>query len=42
MCQTFFDVRMFGAVMSTGTALCGRVQGPLQVTFSRSVSPVLA
>jgi CRISPR-associated protein Csd2 len=42
MCQTFFDVRMFGAVMSTGTALCGRVQGPLQITFSRSVSPVLA
>jgi CRISPR-associated protein Csd2 len=42
MCQTFFDVRMFGAVMSTGTALCGRVQGPLQITFSRSVDPVLS
>ena len=42
MCRTFFDVRMFGAVMSTGNALCGRVQGPLQITFSRSVSPVLA
>lgn len=42
MCRTFFDVRMFGAVMSTGTALCGRVQGPLQITFSRSVSPVLS
>jgi CRISPR-associated protein Csd2 len=41
MCKTFFDVRMFGAVMSTGTALCGRVQGPLQVTFSRSIDPVL-
>jgi CRISPR-associated protein Csd2 len=41
MCQAFFDVRMFGAVMSTGTALCGRVQGPLQITFSRSMSPVL-
>lgn len=42
MCETFYDVRMFGAVMSTGTALCGRVQGPLQVSFSRSVSPVLS
>ncbi|MFI7694243.1 type I-C CRISPR-associated protein Cas7/Csd2 [Nonomuraea sp. NPDC049655] len=41
MCQTFFDVRMFGAVMSTGTKPCGRVQGPLQLTFSRSVDPVL-
>lgn len=42
MCQTFFDVRMFGAVMTTGKALCGRVQGPVQLTFSRSVEPVLA
>jgi CRISPR-associated protein Csd2 len=42
MCKTFFDVRMFGAVMSTGDALCGRVQGPLQITFSRSVDPVLS
>jgi CRISPR-associated protein Csd2 len=42
MCQTFYDVRMFGAVMATGTALCGRVRGPLQLSFSRSVSPVLS
>jgi CRISPR-associated protein Csd2 len=42
MCQTFYDVRMFGAVMSTGTSPCGRVQGPLQVSFSRSVDPVLS
>jgi CRISPR-associated protein Csd2 len=42
MCATFFDIRMFGAVMSTGTALCGRVQGPLQITFSRSVDRVLS
>jgi CRISPR-associated protein Csd2 len=42
MCKTFFDVRMFGAVMSTGNALCGRVQGPVQLTFSRSVSPVFS
>lgn len=42
MCQTFFDVRMFGAVMTTGNALCGRVQGPIQLTFSRSVDQVLS
>jgi CRISPR-associated protein Csd2 len=42
MCQTFYDVRMFGAVMTTGKALCGRVQGPVQISFSRSVGPVLA
>ena len=42
MCETFYDVRMFGAVMATGTALCGRVQGPLQLTFSRSIDRVLA
>ncbi|MGW4421442.1 type I-C CRISPR-associated protein Cas7/Csd2 [Streptosporangium sp. NPDC004631] len=41
MCQTFYDVRMFGAVMSTGTKPCGRVQGPLQLTFSRSIHSVL-
>ena len=42
MCETFYDVRMFGAVMSTGNAPCGRVQGPLQISFSRSVGPVLS
>src|SRR6266508_478894 len=42
MCQTFFDVRMFGAVMSTGQALCGRVQGPVQLSFARSAGPVVA
>jgi CRISPR-associated protein Csd2 len=42
MCRTFFDVRMFGAVMTTGKALCGRVQGPVQLTFARSVDPVLS
>jgi CRISPR-associated protein Csd2 len=42
MCQTFYDVRMFGAVMATGTAPCGRVRGPLQISFSRSVAPVLS
>lgn len=42
MCRTFFDVRMFGAVMTTGKALCGRVQGPVQLTFARSADRVLA
>lgn len=42
MCQNFFDVRMFGAVMSTGKAdrKAGRVQGPVQIGFARSVDPV--
>ncbi|WDZ92798.1 type I-C CRISPR-associated protein Cas7/Csd2 [Nocardiopsis sp. HUAS JQ3] len=41
MCSTFFDVRMFGAVMTTGKKHAGRVQGPLQLSFSRSVDEVL-
>lgn len=41
MCQTFFDVRMFGAVMSTGVN-CGQVRGPVQLTFSRSIDPIVA
>lgn len=42
MCETFYDVRMFGAVMTTGSQHAGRVQGPVQLTFSRSIDPVLA
>ena len=41
MCQNFFDVRTFGAVMSTGVN-CGQVRGPVQLTFARSVEPVIA
>ena len=41
MCQNFFDVRTFGAVMSTGVN-CGQVRGPVQLTFSRSVDPIVA
>ncbi len=41
MCQNFFDVRTFGAVMSTGVN-CGQVRGPVQLTFARSVSPIVA
>ena len=40
MCQNFFDVRTFGAVMSTDVN-CGQVRGPVQVTFGRSFDPVL-
>jgi CRISPR-associated protein Csd2 len=41
MCQSFYDVRTFGAVMSTG-ANAGQVRGPVQIAFARSVDPVLA
>lgn len=41
MCQNFFDVRTFGAVMSTGIN-CGQVRGPVQLTFARSVDPIVA
>jgi CRISPR-associated protein Csd2 len=40
MCANFYDVRMFGAVMSTGLN-AGQVRGPVQLTFSRSFDPVL-
>ena len=43
MCSTFYDVRTFGAVMTTfvkGKLNCGQVRGPVQMTFSRSVDPV--
>ncbi|HYO10912.1 MAG TPA: type I-C CRISPR-associated protein Cas7/Csd2 [Tepidisphaeraceae bacterium] len=41
MCQTFFDVRMFGAVMSTGVN-AGQVRGPVQIAFSRSIDPIIS
>ncbi len=41
MCANFFDVRTFGAVMSTGVN-CGQVRGPIQLTFARSVDPIVA
>jgi CRISPR-associated protein Csd2 len=42
MCKNFFDVRAFGAVMSTGDNKCGQVRGPIQMTFSRSIDPVIS
>jgi CRISPR-associated protein Csd2 len=41
MCQKYFDIRTFGAVMSTG-ANAGQVRGPVQLTFGRSVDPIVA
>ena len=40
MCANFFDVRTFGAVMSTGIN-CGQVKGPVQMTFAGSVEPIM-
>lgn len=45
MCKTFYDVRTFGAVMTTfvkNNLNCGQVRGPVQLTFSRSVDPIIA
>lgn len=41
MCQNFYDVRTFGAVMSTSVN-CGQVRGPVQLTFARSIDPIFA
>ena len=40
MCKNYFDMRTFGAVMSTGDHPCGIVRGPVQINFARSISPV--
>ncbi|MGH7904015.1 MAG: type I-C CRISPR-associated protein Cas7/Csd2 [Candidatus Dormibacteraceae bacterium] len=40
MCEQFFDVRTFGAVMTTGVN-CGQVRGPVQITMARSVDPIV-
>jgi len=41
LCKNYFDIRTFGAVMSTG-ANAGQVRGPVQFTFARSIDPVVA
>lgn len=41
MCANFWDIRTFGAVMSTGDKKAGQVRGPVQFTFARSVEPIL-
>ncbi len=40
MCRNFFDVRTFGAVMSTGIN-CGQVRGPVQIAFASSIEPIV-
>lgn len=40
ICANYFDVRAFGAVMSTGDDPCGIVRGPVQLNFAKSVDPV--
>jgi CRISPR-associated protein Csd2 len=39
MCQTFYDIRAFGAVLTLDIN-CGQVRGPVQLTFARSVDPI--
>lgn len=42
MCKTFYDIRTFGAVLALKTAPnCGQVRGPVQLTFSRSIEPIV-
>ncbi len=41
MCRRYFDIRTFGGVLSTGDHNCGQVRGPMQLTFGRSVDPVI-
>ncbi|TDC37653.1 type I-C CRISPR-associated protein Cas7/Csd2 [Micromonospora sp. 15K316] len=42
MCEHYFDIRMFGGVLSTGKGGgAGQVRGPLQLTFARSIDPIL-
>lgn len=40
MCQNFYDIRTFGAVMTTGVN-CGQVRGPIQLTFARSIDHIV-
>ncbi len=41
MCKNFFDVRTFGAVMSTKENNCGQVRGPVQLNFARSIDSIV-
>lgn len=41
MCRNYFDVRAFGAVMSTGDDPCGIVRGPVQLNFAKTLSPII-
>ncbi len=41
MMATYYDIRLFGAVLSTGKVNAGQVRGPVQITFARSIDRVL-
>lgn len=41
LCEDYFDIRAFGAVLSTGDKGAGQVRGPVQLTFSRSIDPIV-
>lgn len=44
MCKNFYDIRTFGAVMTTfvkAALNCGQVRGPVQLTFARSIDPIV-
>ncbi len=41
MCQNYYDIRTFGAVMSTEVN-CGQVRGPVQISFARSIDPIVS
>ncbi len=40
MCQNYFDIRAFGAVMAVGDAPCGIVRGPIQMNFAKSIDRI--
>ena len=40
MCNNYYDIRSFGAVMSLKDANAGQVRGPIQLTFARSIDPI--
>lgn len=42
ICANYYDVRTFGAVMSTGDDPCGIVRGPVQINFAKSLDPIFA
>lgn len=45
MCRNFYDIRTFGAVMTTfvkASLNCGQVRGPVQIGFARSIDPIIS
>ena len=45
MCDNFYDIRTFGAVMTTfvkAALNCGQVRGPVQIGFARSIDPIIS